>query len=87
MFACFGAPTASTHATCVPFNVWEVLNGSTFRHRARWLNWRLDVVAMLTLLLLVLPYYHCYRTLATQRKPPVAVPYKPDCPATSVLIG
>ena len=43
--------------------------------RARWLNWRLDVVAMLALLLLVLPYYHCYRTLATQRETSLATPH------------
>lgn len=37
--------------------------------RARWANWRLDVMALLSLLLLVLPYYHCYRSLASQREP------------------
>jgi len=33
--------------------------------RARWLNWRLDVLSLLVLLLAVLPFYHCYRGLAT----------------------
>jgi len=33
--------------------------------RARWLNWRANVLVMLVLLLVVLPYYHCYRILAS----------------------
>jgi hypothetical protein len=37
--------------------------------RARWLNWRTTVIGMLVLLLVVLPYYHCYRMLANTREP------------------
>jgi hypothetical protein len=36
-------------------------------HRTRRLNWQLDVAALLVLLLLVLPYYHCYRLLSGTR--------------------
>ena len=37
--------------------------------RARWVNWRATVIGMLVLLLVVLPYYHCYRMLANTREP------------------
>ncbi|CAL8468873.1 g8414 [Coccomyxa elongata] len=34
-------------------------------YSVRWLNWRLDVLSLLSLLLIVLPYTHCYCTLAS----------------------
>ncbi|KAK9914979.1 hypothetical protein WJX75_003304 [Coccomyxa subellipsoidea] len=37
-------------------------------YSVRWLNWRLDVLSLLALLLIVLPYTHCYCTLASHRK-------------------
>ena len=33
------------------------------------MNWRATVIGMLVLLLVVLPYYHCYRMLANTREP------------------
>lgn len=33
----------------------------------RWVDWRFTVVSMLVVLLLVLPFYQCYRTLAAYR--------------------
>lgn len=35
--------------------------------RTRWVDWRFTVVSMLVVLLLVLPFYQCYRTLAAYR--------------------
>lgn len=35
----------------------------------RKLNWHFDMVAMLALLLLVLPFYHCYFALSSKLPP------------------
>ncbi|KAK9815635.1 hypothetical protein WJX72_007232 [[Myrmecia] bisecta] len=47
----------------VLFEILDVLS-----HRARWVNWRLDIVVLLLMLLVVLPYYHCFRSLANNSK-------------------
>lgn len=36
--------------------------------RVRWVDWRITVIAMLAVLLVVLPYYLCYRALASIRE-------------------
>mmetsp|Transcript_21307 Transcript_21307/g.64114 ORF Transcript_21307/g.64114 Transcript_21307/m.64114 type:complete len:476 (-) Transcript_21307:3142-4569(-) len=38
--------------------------------RVRWVDWRITVIAMLAVLLVVLPYYLCYRALASIRSMP-----------------
>ena len=41
-----------------------VLIGRLCLCRTRWLNWRVDIISLLALLLVVLPFTHCYRLLA-----------------------
>jgi hypothetical protein len=44
----------------------------TYGYRSRWFNWRLDVIGLLLLLLVILPYYHCLRMLTNTCEPQYA---------------